>query len=110
MWLLLELMFRRNVSLPSSDWKESASFSRMSVLTRAMWCCIPEDGILHSHCHANLKSYIMLLVLELVTDKLCGRCVAYVIPWIFGACFTSQPFVLHPSNATVSTAECKGYI
>jgi hypothetical protein len=25
--------------------------SKMSVLTRPMWCHIPQDGILHSHHH-----------------------------------------------------------
>jgi hypothetical protein len=30
---------------------------KMSVLTRATWDNIPEDGILHSHRHENLKSY-----------------------------------------------------
>jgi hypothetical protein len=30
----------------------------MSVLTRAMWHDIPEDGILHSHRRENLKSYV----------------------------------------------------
>jgi hypothetical protein len=32
--------------------------SKMSVLTRAIWHNIPEDGILHSHHCGNLKSYL----------------------------------------------------
>jgi hypothetical protein len=31
--------------------------SETSVLTRATWHYIPEDGTLHSHCCENLKSY-----------------------------------------------------
>jgi hypothetical protein len=31
--------------------------SETSVLTRPTWLHIPEDSILHSHCHENLKSY-----------------------------------------------------
>jgi hypothetical protein len=37
---------------------EALSSSETSALTRATWCNIPEDGILHSHLRENLKSYM----------------------------------------------------
>jgi hypothetical protein len=40
--------------------KEALSSSRTSVLSRTAWRNIPEDAILRSHHHENLKSYKLL--------------------------------------------------
>jgi hypothetical protein len=43
---------------------EAIRSSETSVHTRLKWRHIPEDGILHSHCRENLKSYIIFYVIE----------------------------------------------
>jgi hypothetical protein len=41
---------------------EALSSSETSVLTRAIWHNIAEDGILHGHRRENLKSYVYAAV------------------------------------------------
>jgi hypothetical protein len=47
---------RRSISYHPDDGRDM--FSETSVLTRATWRRIPEDGILHSHRSENLQFYI----------------------------------------------------
>jgi hypothetical protein len=57
---MLQLLVTANVPSSSSLvtlMMEAVRSSEMSVLTRAMQHNIPQDSILHSHCHGNLKSY-----------------------------------------------------
>jgi hypothetical protein len=39
---------------------EAIHCSEMSILIRATRRHVPEDGILHSHCREDLKSYVAL--------------------------------------------------
>jgi hypothetical protein len=39
---------------------EELSSSEMLFITSAKLLKIPEDGILHSHCRENLKSYLAI--------------------------------------------------
>jgi hypothetical protein len=69
-WLLLEPTFLRSLRrllvtanvVPNSPilvtlMMEALRSSETSVLTRATWRTVPQDGILHGHCRENLKSY-----------------------------------------------------
>jgi hypothetical protein len=55
-WLLLTLCIARRFFVTLM--MEAIRSSETSVLTRATWRNIPEEGIHHSHRRDNLKSYI----------------------------------------------------
>jgi hypothetical protein len=38
---------------------EALNSTEMSFVTRGTWRNIPEDGILHSDSHENIKSYLL---------------------------------------------------
>jgi hypothetical protein len=63
---MIRLLVTANV-LPSSPnlgtlIMKAKRSSETSILTRATWHIIPEDGILHSYSRENFKSYIGLIV------------------------------------------------
>jgi hypothetical protein len=60
---VLQLLVTANVlssHILSTLMMEAIRSSETSVLTRATWRRIPNDGILYSHRRENLKSYIAL--------------------------------------------------
>jgi hypothetical protein len=63
-WLLLEPTFRRIISPQSSGWKNHWAGRTLAVTSvgsnKSQTRQIPEDGILHSHCSENTKSYMAL--------------------------------------------------
>jgi hypothetical protein len=69
--------------------------SETSVHTRSTQRHIPEDGILHSHCCENLKSYIKNIHshnLNSVCYKSWGIPICWILQWIFLTNFRKQEF------------------
>jgi hypothetical protein len=51
---------------------EALRFSETSVLTKATWHDIPDDGILYSYGRENLKSYKYIFYIQVYYGEHCG--------------------------------------
>jgi hypothetical protein len=57
LWLLITANVFPSSPIPVTMMMEVIRSSETSVLRRASWHNMPEDGILHSQCRENPKSY-----------------------------------------------------
>jgi hypothetical protein len=60
LWLLVTANLVPSFPIVVTLMMEAICSSKTSVLTRATWHNSPDDGIFHSHCCENLKSYVDL--------------------------------------------------
>jgi hypothetical protein len=68
LWLLVTANVSSSLIL-ITQMMEAIRSSEKSILTRITWHNIQGDGILHSHRHENLKSYIFISVPYFTTSK-----------------------------------------
>jgi hypothetical protein len=108
---MLQLLVTANISsllILVALMMEAMCSSETMVLKRATWRHIPGDGILHSHCHENLKSYFVLFVSRLERSLWEIRMVASWRGYVWalnksGTFWHSAQNMLHISKATHAT-------